>query len=122
MFDIGFSEILIISVVAILVVGPKEFPALVRTFGRWMGKARSVAGEMKNEFQRELAKTEELTRKIERESEIAELHKVIDETKATIPINAPMGGAPAAGGEKSGAPASSGSISSSTGSKPDGGA
>lgn len=119
MFDIGFSEILIISVVAILVVGPKEFPALVRTIGRWMGKARSVAGEVKNEFQRELAKTEELTRRIERESEIAELHKVIDETKATIPINAPLPGAPAGGGEKPGA---SGPATSSSETKPDGGA
>jgi len=112
MFDIGFSEILIISVVAILVVGPKEFPALVRTIGRWMGKARSVAGEVRSEFQRELARTEELTRKIERESEIAELHKVIDETKATIPINAP-----AAGGEKSVPDAAA----PNTGTKPDGG-
>ncbi|MBK8161825.1 MAG: twin-arginine translocase subunit TatB [Gammaproteobacteria bacterium] len=100
MFDIGFSEILIIAVVAILVVGPKEFPALVRTIGRWLGKARSVASEVRNEFNQELARTEELARRIERETEIAELHKVIDETKATIPINAPVGGAPAAGGEK----------------------
>lgn len=43
---LGSVKFWIISVVAILVVGPKEFPALVRTFGRWMGKARSVAGEM----------------------------------------------------------------------------
>ncbi|MBK9132399.1 MAG: twin-arginine translocase subunit TatB [Gammaproteobacteria bacterium] len=112
MFDIGFSEILIISVVAILVVGPKEFPALVRTIGRWMGKARSVAGEVRSEFQRELARTEELTRKIEQESEIAELHKVIDETKATIPINAPV-----AGEEKSAPDAAA----SNTGTKSDGG-
>ncbi|MCC6303076.1 MAG: twin-arginine translocase subunit TatB [Gammaproteobacteria bacterium] len=120
MFDIGFSEILIIAVVALLVVGPKEFPALVRTLGRWMGRARAVAGEMRNEFRQELAKTEELTRRIERESEIAELHKVIDETKATIPINAPLSsGTSAGGGEKAGA---SGPAVSSTEAKPDGGA
>lgn len=99
MFDIGFTEILIIAVVAILVVGPKEFPVLVRTIGRWLGRARAVASEVRNEFHQELARTEELTRRIERESEIAELHKVIDETKATIPINAPAGGPPARNGE-----------------------
>ncbi|MGE0371235.1 MAG: Sec-independent protein translocase protein TatB [Gammaproteobacteria bacterium] len=119
MFDIGFSEILIISVVAILVVGPKEFPALVRTIGRWLGKARSVASEVRNEFNQELARTEELARKIERESEIAELHKVIDETKATIPINAPVGGAPAAGGEQT---KPSSGPAPSAGTKPDGSA
>jgi len=121
MFDIGFSEILIIAVVAILVVGPKEFPVLVRTIGRWMGRARAVAGEVRSEFQRELAKTEELTRRIERESEIAELHKVVDETKASIPLNAPVGGTPVAGGEQSGA-AVSGPASSDAKPKSNGGA
>ena len=120
MFDIGFTEILIITVVAILVVGPKEFPALVRTVGRWMGRARAVASEVKNEFHAELAKTEELTRRIERETEIAELHKVIDETKATIPINAPVGGVPAKSGDRT--DAASGSASPAAETKSDGGA
>ena len=105
MFDIGFSEVLVIAVVAILVVGPKEFPVLVRTIGRWLGRARAVAGEVRSEFQRELARTEELTRRIEQETEIAELHKVVDETKATIPLHAPVGDAAAKGGEKPAAPA-----------------
>lgn len=122
MFDIGFSEILIIAVVAILVVGPKEFPALVRGIGRWMGKARAVAGEVRSEFQRELAKTEELTRRIERESEIAELHQVVDETKASIPLNAPLGGVPAKGGEKAGAASGPAPASPAAESKSDGSA
>jgi sec-independent protein translocase protein TatB len=122
MFDIGFSEILIIAVVAILVVGPKEFPALVRTIGRWMGKARAVASEVKNEFHQELAKTEELTRRIERETEIAELHQVVDETRATIPINAPVGGAPAKGGEQASAASVSAPAPSDAKPKSDGGA
>lgn len=102
MFDIGFTEILLIAVVAILVVGPKEFPSLVRTIGRLMGRARSIAGEVRSEFHREMAKTEELARRIERETEIAELHKVVDETRATIPINTPAIGAQAKGGEDAG--------------------
>lgn len=122
MFDIGFSEILIIVVVAILVVGPKEFPVLVRTIGRWMGRARAVAGEVRNEFRQELAKAEELTRKIERETEIAELHKVVDETKTSIPLHAPVDAAPARGGEQPAAPAAPGPAQSDARPKSDGSA
>jgi sec-independent protein translocase protein TatB len=122
MFDIGFSEILIIAVVAILVVGPKEFPALVRTIGRWMGRARAVASEVRNEFHQELARTEELTRRIEQESEIAELHKVIDETKATIPINAPVADAPARIGVQAGAASAAEPAPADAKPKSDGGA
>jgi sec-independent protein translocase protein TatB len=122
MFDIGFTEILLIAVVAILVVGPKEFPVLMRTVGRWMGRARSVASEVRSEFHRELAKTEELARRIERETEIAELHKVVDETRATIPINAPVKEeAPAQAGKPTGETGATGAASSpAAGSKPDG--
>ena len=38
--EIGFSEILLILVVAVVVVGPKELPGLMRTLGRWMNKLR----------------------------------------------------------------------------------
>lgn len=43
MFDLGWSEILVIAVVAILVVGPKDLPRLMRTVGEWVGKARRMA-------------------------------------------------------------------------------
>ena len=50
MFDIGWSELLLIGIVALIVVGPKELPGLFRTVGRFMGKARGMA----REFQRSL--------------------------------------------------------------------
>ena len=50
MFDIGWSELLLIAIVALIVVGPKELPGLFRTVGRFMGKARGMA----REFQRSL--------------------------------------------------------------------
>ena len=42
MFDLAFSEIAIIAIIAIVVIGPKELPRALSTAGRWMGKARSV--------------------------------------------------------------------------------
>ncbi len=50
MFDIGWQELIVIGIIAILVVGPKELPGLLREVGRWAGKARSVA----REFQRSM--------------------------------------------------------------------
>lgn len=50
MFDIGWSELLLIGIVALIVVGPKELPGLFRTAGRYMGKARAMA----REFQRSM--------------------------------------------------------------------
>ncbi len=45
MFDLGWSEMLLIGIVALIVVGPKELPTLFRNIGLWVGKARGVASE-----------------------------------------------------------------------------
>ena len=45
MFDLGLSELLVIGVVALIVVGPKDLPMLFRNVGRFMGKARGMARE-----------------------------------------------------------------------------
>ncbi len=45
MFDLGWSEMLLIGIVALIVVGPKELPGLFRSIGVWIGKARGVARE-----------------------------------------------------------------------------
>lgn len=45
MFDLGFGELLIIGIVALIVVGPKDLPVLFRNAGRFMGKARGMARE-----------------------------------------------------------------------------
>jgi len=85
MFDIGFWEIAVIAVVALLVVGPEEFPALVRTIGSWMGKIRGFMNDAKSEL--EQSKAEELKRLIEQETKIAELHKIAEEASTRIPID-----------------------------------
>lgn len=61
MFEVGFTEILMVALVALLVVGPERLPELVRTTGRWIGRAQRVARELRTEFDRDVGR-EELTR------------------------------------------------------------
>lgn len=48
MFDVGADELLLITVVAILVIGPKDMPAALRTAGRWIGKIRRISGHFRS--------------------------------------------------------------------------
>jgi sec-independent protein translocase protein TatB len=87
MFDIGFWELVVIAVVTLLVVGPDEFPTVVRKVSSWIGDVRRFVSAVKSDFDREINKAEEIKQRIAKETEIAELHKVIDETQGTIPVN-----------------------------------
>lgn len=58
MFDIGWSEILVIAVVAIVVVGPKELPRMLRTFGRTMGQVRKMSNDFRRQFDEALREAE----------------------------------------------------------------
>ena len=58
MFDIGWSELLVIAVVAIVVVGPKELPRLMRTFGHYVGKLRRMAADFQRQFEEAVRDTE----------------------------------------------------------------
>ncbi len=62
MFDVGFLEIAIILVVALLVVGPDRLPGLVRTVGLYVGKARYYINAVKHEVEREI-RNEEIMKK-----------------------------------------------------------
>jgi sec-independent protein translocase protein TatB len=77
MFDIfAWQHILIMLIVALVVVGPKDLPRLMNIAGKWAGKARTMAGEFRRSFD-EMA----------RESELAELRKEIDDLKKNNPIS-----------------------------------
>ena len=71
MFDIGWSEILVIIVVAIVVVGPKELPRLMGTFGRYAGKLRRAAAEFQRQFDEAI-----------RDTEMAEVKKAMESVRA----------------------------------------
>ena len=58
MFDVGFTELVLIGLVALLVVGPERLPELVRTTGRWIGRAQRLAREMRTELERDVGARE----------------------------------------------------------------
>jgi len=70
MFDIGWSELVVIAVVALIAIGPKELPGVLRMVGQWMGKARKMASEFQGQFNEAM-----------REAELADLKKSFDEVK-----------------------------------------
>jgi sec-independent protein translocase protein TatB len=58
MFDIGWSELLVIGIVAIVVVGPKELPRVLRTFGQYAGKLKRTAAEFRRQFDEAMVESE----------------------------------------------------------------
>jgi len=75
MLDFSWSHILIVLIVALVVVGPKDLPRLMRTIGQWMGKARRLAGEFRKSFD-----------DMARQSELDELRKEIDSLRTERPL------------------------------------
>ncbi|WP_435418353.1 Sec-independent protein translocase protein TatB [Parerythrobacter aurantius] len=65
MFDIGATELLLIVVVAVVVIGPKDLPLALRTAGRWIGKVRRVSGHFRSGIETMIreAEMEEMDRK-----------------------------------------------------------
>ncbi len=59
MFDIGWSELLVIAVVAIIVVGPKDLPGMLRAFGKTMSQVRRTANDFKRQFNEALREAED---------------------------------------------------------------
>jgi len=74
MFDIGWSELLVIAVVAIVVVGPKDLPKLMRSFGHYAGKLRRAASDFQRQFEEAM-----------RESEVEEVRKAIESVRTETP-------------------------------------
>ncbi len=72
MFDIGWSEFLVIGVVALIVIGPKELPGVLRMVGQWTTKVRRMASEFQGQFQEAM-----------REAEMADLKKEVDNLSDT---------------------------------------
>jgi len=94
MFDIGFWELVLIGVVALIVIGPEKLPAVARTVGYWVGKTRRFVASVQEDLNREINKADELKRLLEEQSKIKEMHEIIehtvDETRKNISIGAQL--------------------------------
>jgi sec-independent protein translocase protein TatB len=75
MFDFSWSELLLIGIVALIFIGPKELPGVLRTLGQWMSKIRRMAGDFQNQFHDAM-----------REAELADLKKEVDEMSAQAAV------------------------------------
>jgi sec-independent protein translocase protein TatB len=73
MFDLGWGELVLIGVVALIAIGPKELPTVMRSVGHWMGKVRRMANEFQGQFQEAL-----------REAELSDLKKQADDLKTAV--------------------------------------
>ncbi|MBB3389477.1 sec-independent protein translocase protein TatB [Rhizobium sp. BK275] len=76
MFDIGWTELLVIAVVLIVVVGPKDLPPMLRAFGKMTTRARKVAGEFRAQFDEAL-----------REAELDDVRRTISDAQRLNPVN-----------------------------------
>ena len=74
MFEIGWTEMLVIAVVMIVVVGPKDLPKMLRTFGRTTAKMRSMAGDFRRQFDDAL-----------KEAELDEVKSLVDTARSLNP-------------------------------------
>jgi len=81
MFDISWTEFLLIGIVALVVIGPKELPGVMRTMGQWTRKIRSMATDFQRQFEREM-----------REAEFADLKKQVDDIEQDVKGYDPLKG------------------------------
>ena len=77
MFDIGFWELTMIAVIALLVIGPDKLPGVARTAGKWVGRARRFVGDVKTDIDREL-KQEEIRKALAEDAGLDEIKQIMN--------------------------------------------
>ena len=103
MFDLSWSHIFIFLVVALVVVGPKDMPRLLRTAGQWMAKARGMANEFRKSFddmarQTELDELRQQIADLHSERPLAGLQDDLNKSAADVPLMTPLPPGPAMSG------------------------
>ena len=98
MFDVGFSEILVIGVVALVVIGPERLPTVARTIGALLGRAQRYFNEVKSEVSRELELDELKRMRDQAEAQLRAVEQRISSEATGLgnTIHAPAVAAPAA--------------------------
>lgn len=80
MFNIGSTEVLLVCIVALIVIGPERLPTAVKTAGLWIGRFRRSFYKVKAEIEREL-NTDEIRRQLHNESVLAEIEEAKSQVK-----------------------------------------
>jgi sec-independent protein translocase protein TatB len=97
MFDIGFSELLIVALVGLVVLGPKRLPEVARTVGQWVAKVRRFVSDVKQDIDREMQHSD-LTELRNLKQELDETRRVVEETSGNLirdaNVAAPLQAAP----------------------------
>lgn len=83
MFEVGFSEILMLGLVALLVIGPERLPRAARFAGLWIGKMRNTVTNVKHEIQQEL-RIEEMRQIMQQQALKNDLQETVDETRSFV--------------------------------------
>ena len=83
MFDIGFWELTMIAVIALLVIGPDKLPGVARTAGKWVGRARRFVGDVKTDIDREL-KQDEIRKALAEDAGLDEIKQIMNADNFTI--------------------------------------
>ncbi|MFA5983857.1 MAG: Sec-independent protein translocase protein TatB [Methylococcaceae bacterium] len=84
MFEVGFSEICMIGLVALLVIGPERLPKVARLAGFWLGKTRTMVAQVKAEIKDELHAEEMRQMLNAQESELNSIQQTVVDAKAAL--------------------------------------
>lgn len=81
MFEVGFSELLLVGIIALVVIGPERLPGLARTAGVWLGRLRYMLSSVKAEVEREM-QLSELQQSLRQQAAVREVESIQEELKA----------------------------------------
>lgn len=96
MFDIGFSELVVVAVVALIVIGPERLPTVARTLGKWVGSVQRFVRSVKSDIDAEINKSEELKSLMQEQEEIKSAHQLLENSLGDLDQPSPVPRRPAA--------------------------
>lgn len=84
MLDIGFWELGLIAVVALVVIGPERLPGVARTVGKWVASMQRFVSSVKSDIDSEINKHEDLKQLIDEQKELKETHEILEKTVSDL--------------------------------------
>lgn len=84
MFDMGFQEVVLIGIIALIIIGPERLPSVARSIGLWVGKMQRFVAGVKSDIANELQTDELRSMLSSQEDQIRELKNMVNETKSDL--------------------------------------